>query len=230
MSISRFNLQTPASNAQSFYDFLNTNKTGTFLENTTIELSQDTSTLTIATANATFEIHIGSVAGTNNIVTLTGDIVSGLLARAGNSSTYAILMKEAILCNNGLIINIFWEGHSNSPEILLTIDNTGELAVILKSSSAFITGGSSASVATISGYRVTAAGSSSEATVTLTPQYGAQKTSLAPIVPMCNDNSISLPYAYAALHTQAPDVGLQSMRMNGSNYITNGVWYIKDGE
>lgn len=230
MSISRFNLQTPANNAQLFYDFLNTNKVGTFLENTTIELSQDTNTLTIATANATFEIYIGGVAGTNNIVTLTGDIVSGLLARAGNNTTTVILMKEAILCNNGLIINIFWQGHSNSPEILLTIDNTGELAVILKSSSSFITGGTSASIATISGYRVTAAGSSSEATVTLTPQYGAQKTSLAPIVPMCNDNSISLPYVFAALHTQAASQGIQAMRMNGSNYITNGVWYIKDGE
>ena len=58
MSISRFNLETPASNMQSFYNFLNANKAGTFLDDVTIELSEDTTTLTISTTNATFEIFV----------------------------------------------------------------------------------------------------------------------------------------------------------------------------
>lgn len=229
MSISRFNLETPASNMQSFYDFLNSNKAGTFLDDVTIELSQDTTTLTISTANATFEIHAGSIAGTSNLATFTANTTSAIVAKAGSTGAQEIQIKGAVLCKNGLIIDMYWY-NVHSPEIALTIDNNGELAVIFKSSSSFIGSGSSASIISISGYQVTDTNSSSKATVTLTPQYGAQKTSLAPMVPMCNDNSISLPYAYAALHTQAPDVGLQSMRMNGSNYITNGVWYIKDGE
>jgi len=230
MSISRFNSETPSGDMRSLYDFLSANKAGTFLENTTIELSQDASTLTISTTNATFEICVGSIAGTSNIATFTGDIISSLMAKQATSSPYGIQMKGAILCNNGLIIEIKYSNHSSSPEIALTIDNIGELAIIFKNNSYFIGSGSSADVNAISGYRVTDTNSSSEATATLTPQYGAQKTSLAPIVPMCNDNSISLPYVFAALHTQAASQGIQAMRMNGSNYITNGVWYIKDGE
>ena len=229
MSISRFNLETPASNMQSFYNFLNANKAGTFLDDVTIELSEDTTTLTISTTNATFEIHAGGISGTSSLATFTANVTSSLTVRPGTSSPNSVRIKGAILCNKGLIFDVSSD-YGHSPEIALTVDNAGELAVIFKDSSSFLSSSSSVSVISISGYRITATGSSSQATVTLTPQYGAQKTSLAPIVPMCNDNSISLPYAYAALHTQAPDVGLQSMRMNGSNYITNGVWYIKDGE
>lgn len=228
MSISRFNLETPAGNMQSFYNFLNANKAGTFLDDVTIELSQEDTKLTISTANSTFEISAGSIAGTSNLATFTANTTSTLIARVGASGAQEIQINGAVLCKNGLIISASWND-THSPEIALTIDNNGELAVIFKRISSFINNSSNV-IYSISGYRITTTGSSSEASVTLTPQYGAQKTSLAPIVPMCNDNSISLPYAYAALHTQAPDVGLQSMRMNGSNYITNGVWYIKDGE
>jgi len=214
---------------QPLYNFLNTNKAGTFLDDVTIELSEDTTKLTISTANATFEISAGEIAGTANIATFTANVTSSLAARDGVSGFYPVRIKGAILCNKGLIFDVSSD-YGHSPEIALTVDNIGELAVIFKYRSSFLSSGPSVSVNSISGYRITATGSSSQATVALTPQYGARKTSLAPIVPMCNDNSISLPYAYAALHTQAPDVGLQSMRMNGSNYITNGVWYIKDGE
>ena len=230
MSISRFNLETSASNMQPLYNFLNINKAGTFLDDVTIELSQEDTKLTISTANATFEINTGSIAGTDNIATFTANVTSSLAARAGVSSSYSVRIKGAILCNNGLIFDISSDYKGHSPEIAVTVDNAGELAVIFKDSSSFLSGGSSADINAISGYRVTDTNSSSRATVTLTPQYGAQKTSLAPIVPMCNDNSILLPYAYAALHTQASGIGIQAMRMNGSNYITNGVWYIKDGE
>ena len=132
MSISRFNLETPADNMQSLYDFLNANKAGTFLENVTIELSQDASTLTISTTNATFEICVGAIAGSSNIATFTGNIISSLIAKQATTSPFAIRMKGAILCNNGLIIEIKYSGHSSSPEIALTIDNTGELAIIFK--------------------------------------------------------------------------------------------------
>ncbi len=227
MSISRFNLETPASNMQSFYNFLNTNKAGTFLDNATIGLSEEGTKLTISTANATFEISVGSIEGTSNLAAFTANVTSSLIVRPGSSSHSSIKIKGAILCSKGIIFDISSEfGHS--PEIVLTVDNAGDLAVIFKKSSSFHD--SWGALISISGYRVTATDSSSEATVTLTPQYGAQKTSLAPIVPMCNDNSISLPYVFAALHTQAASQGIQAMRMNGSNYITNGVWYIKDGE
>lgn len=228
MSISRFNVETPASNMQSFYNFLNTNKAGTFLDNATIGLSEEGTKLTISTANATFEISVGSILGTSNLAAFTANVTSSLIVRAGSSRHSSIKIKGAILCSKGIIFDISSDDLGHSPEIVLTVDNAGDLAVIFKDSSSFCD--SSGALISISGYRVTATDSSSEATVTLTPQYGAQKTSLAPIVPMCNDNSISLPYVFAALHTQAASQGIQAMRMNGSNYITNGVWYIKDGE
>lgn len=227
MSISRFNLDTPASDMQSLYGFLNANKAGTFLEDVTIGLSENDTKLTISTTDATFEISAGSIVGTDNLATFTANVTSSIVVRSGSSGQSSIKLKGAILCNKGLIFDISCDfGHS--PEIALTIDNTGDLAVIFKNSSSFLSGGSSTAIISISGYCITATSSISEATVTLTPQYGAQKTSLAPIVPMCNDNSISLPYIYAALHTQTSDVGIQSMTMDGNNYITNGVWYIKD--
>lgn len=229
MSISRFNLPTSSSDMQSLYDFLNANKAGTFLENATIEISETKSTLTISSANATFTINTGSIARDVVFATFSGNITSTLYAKAGATSITSI--KGALLCNNGLIIetNVYMNADHISPEIALTVDSTGELAVIFKNA-AWTLASSSSAVASILGYRVTDTNSSSEATVTLIPQYEAQKTSLAPIVPICNDNSILLPYAYAALHTQAASQGVQAMRMNGSNYITNGVWYIKDGE
>lgn len=230
MSISRFNSETPLTELQLFYEFLNENKTGTFLDNVNIALnpvSSSSNILTISTDNATFSITTGNIIQGGTAIEFRA-IITSILGAKDQADAW-IAVKGALLCNNGLIIDIDsdYNGAHYSPEIALTVDSSGELAVIFKNAATILPSGSGA-VPSISGYRVNDTNSSSEATVTLTPQYGAMKTSLAPIVPLCTDNSILLPYTYAALHTQASGVGLQSMTMDGNNYITNGCWYIKD--
>lgn len=227
MAVSKFSVATSTNDMSLFYTFLNANKAGTFLENMEIELSEDSKTLTITSSKGT------------KITIVTGDTNQTFAVKfEGNITTYitpysntGVLSRltSALLCKNGIIVDmgsLINSSYYHLPQVMITVDNTGDLAVIFKNTTGLTDGNNNVS---ITSYRVTAADSTSQAVVTLTPQYGAQKTSLAPIVPMCNDNSISLPYAYAALHTQASGMGLQSMAMEGSNYITNGCWYIKDG-
>ena len=227
MAISKFSVETSTNDMSLFYTFLNANKAGTFLENMEIELSEDSKTLTITSSKGT------------KITIVTGDTKQTFAVKFEGKITTNIMpydttdklsrLTSALLCNNGIIVDIgtvVSNAYYHSPQVMITVDNTGDLAVIFKNTTGLTDGNHNVS---ITSYRVTAADSTSQAVVTLTPQYGAQKTSLAPIVPMCNDNSISLPYAYAALHTQASGMGLQSMAMEGFNYITNGCWYIKDG-
>lgn len=226
MAISKFSVETSTNDMNLFYTFLNANKAGTFLENMEIELSEDSKTLTITSSKGT------------KITIVTGDTKQTFAVKFEGKITTNIMpydttgklsrLTSALLCNNGIIVDMgaLSSAYYHSPQVMITVDNTGDLAVIFKNTPSLTDGNHNVS---ITSYRVTAADSTRQAVVTLTPQYGAQKTSLAPIVPMCNDNSISLPYAYAALHTQASEMGLQSIAMEGFNYITNGCWYIKDG-
>lgn len=227
MAVSKFSVATSTNDMSLFYTFLNANKAGTFLENMKIELSEDSKTLTITSSKGT---KITIVTGDTNqtfAVKFEGNITTNIIPY----QNFGVLSRltSALLCNNGIIVDMgtfVSNTYAHSPQVMITVDNTGDLAVIFNNTTGLTDGNYNVS---ITSYRVTAADSTSQATATLTPQYGAQKTSLAPIVPMCNDNSISLPYAYAALHTQASGMGLQSMAMEGFNYITNGCWYIKDG-
>lgn len=230
MSISKFPLSYITQDLTQFYNFLNTNKAGTFLDNMTIELVSNNE-LTITSANQTTITFY-----TNNSsagITFEGNITSSIKpenrsASGNNPASFG----SCLLCNNGLIVNAGADIYGTQyygAQVAITVDSTGDLAVIFRNSALLVNSGENTPIG-INGYRVIAADSVVESVISLWTQYEAQKTSLAPIVPICNDNSISLPYAYAALHTQAIGVGLQAMRMNGSNYITNGVWYIKDGE
>ena len=227
MAISKFSVETSTNDMSLFYTFLNANKAGTFLENMEIKLSEDSKTLTITSSKGT---KITIVTGDTNqtfAVKFEGKITTNI-APYYNSGMLSRL-TSALLCNNGIIVDMGTQlssAYYHSPQVMITVDNTGDLAVIFKNTTDLTDENHDVS---ITSYRVTAADSTSQAVVTLAPQYGAQKTSLAPIVPMCNDNSISLPYAYAALHTHAIGMGLQSIAMEGFNYITNGCWYIKDG-
>lgn len=227
MAVSKFSVATSTNDMSLFYTFLNANKAGTFLENMEIKLSEDSKTLTITSSKGT---KITIVTGDTNqtfAVKFEGNITTNIIPYP-NLGVLSRL-TSALLCNNGIIVDmgtLVSNTYAHSPQVMITVDNTGDLAVIFNNTTGLTDGNYNVS---ITSYRVTAADSTSQATATLTPQYGAQKTSLAPIVPMCNDNSISLPYAYAALHTQASGMGLQSMAMEGFNYITNGCWYIKDG-
>lgn len=227
MAVSKFSVATSTNDMSLFYTFLNANKAGTFLENMKIELSEDNKTLTITSSKGT---KITIVTGDTNqtfAVKFEGNITTNIIPY--HDLGVLSRLTSALLCNNGIIVDmgtLVSNTYAHSPQVMITVDNTGDLAVIFNNTTGLTDGNYNVS---ITSYRVTAADSTSQATATLTPQYGAQKTSLAPIVPMCNDNSISLPYAYAALHTQASEMGLQSMAMEGFNYITNGCWYIKDG-
>ena len=226
MAVSKFSVATSTNDMSLFYTFLNANKAGTFLENMEIELSEDSKTLTITSSKGTKITIVTGDTKQTFAVKFEGKITTNI--KPFNETGVLSRLTSALLCNNGIIVDMgaLSNAYYHSPQVMITVDNTGDLAVIFRNTTGLTDGNHNVS---ITSYRVTAADSTSQAVVTLTPQYGAQKTSLAPIVPMCNDNSISLPYAYAALHTQASGMGLQSIAMEGFNYITNGCWYIKDG-
>lgn len=68
-------------------------------------------------------------------------------------------------------------------------------------------------------------------TLKLKPHFGAERTALSPIIP-CGSYSGSegnfLPNAYFGTQTQLSGMGLTAVRINGVDYITNGVIYIRD--
>ena len=220
MAISKFS-QTASTDMTNLLSFLNANKVGTFLENVEMVLS-GTTALTLTGQNTSIIINTGSVAQDSKTVTYNGAITTGIKARSATSITVNI--TNAMLCKNGLILQPYTKFNSdisNIPQIVITVDNKGDLAVIFQAAAY--------THSAITGYRVTASDSPIEVKVTLTPNQGAAKTSLAPIVPLCNDNNNGLPYAYAAIHTELSGVSLSAVTINGEKYITNGIWFVKDG-
>jgi hypothetical protein len=134
----------------------------------------------------------------------------------------------ALLCNKGLIVQYYGKyDSSNSNDyygVCLTVDSNGKLSALV--STKHIPDESTA----INTWITCAAGSTADTQRSCRPFFGASLTSLAPITAQGIDNTLVLPYAYAAISTQLNQEGLYAVSINGSNYITNGVWYIKDGD
>jgi len=68
-------------------------------------------------------------------------------------------------------------------------------------------------------------------TLILKPQYNMDRTALSPIIPSggySGSEGNFLPNAYFGTQTQLSGEGLTAVRINGVDYITNGVIYIRD--
>ena len=212
-------------NLTNFYNWLNENKSGTFLENMTITLvtgSDTGSEITIESENAALTYKtIYSSSG--NVVSLHGLYNDWVQYYAGASGNTGSRFNSVLLCTNGIIFAVdSYSSNGGFPTnyFIVTVDSNGEIA--------FISTEGNINVTSPTGYRVAAYDSTTTPTVTLTPEYNSMLTSLAPVVPTTGDNSITLPYAFAAVHTQFANRGLSEVAIGGNNYITNGNWYIKD--
>ena len=217
-------------NLTEFFKWLQSKKTGTFLENLTMELTAATdtgSTLTIASANATLTFITQTTSATSATVKLTGETKERVYNCSGSSSVGGgVQISGAILCTNGIIIRVYTQ-YSNSTWVTnyfgITVESSGEVAFFHRDG--YINDSA------LTGYVGIAYKTTSTQTVTLTPKYDSPLTSIAPIapiVPQTSENDITFPYAFVALHTQQSGLGLAAVSIGTDKYITNGYWYVKD--
>ncbi len=216
-----------------FKNFLENNKKGTFLENAVLTLSQSrdaNDTLTITLGNVKVEF-LPDTSGANTILRYTGkysifSVKSGS-SKYGVTVQYIDLITAAMLGTKGLLIAYHGSiSGSNTTcitkyPIMLTVDSGGELAVVAYT-------GAAVANADYNSFHVFAYSSNYAPTTYAYPNYSAQQTSLAQIIPYTAESSVSLPCAYVAIHTQVGGEGLTEVIMNGKNYITNGYWYIEE--
>ena len=214
-------------NLTEFFKWLQSKKTGTFLENLTMELSAAAdigSTLTIASANATLTFNTLKATTTSATVKLTGETKERVYNFNGSSSVGGgVQISGAILCTNGIIIRVYTQYSSSTwftNYFGITVDSSGEVAFFHRNG--YINDGDP------TGYVGIAYKTTSTQTVTLTPKYDSPLTSIAPIVPQTSENDITFPYAFVAIHTQQSGLGIAAVSIGNDKYITNGYWYVKD--
>ena len=231
MAISRFSSGS-TTNLGIFANWLNEHKQGTFLENLTITLSQTINTndtLTIADDEVTIKFTVQSGSNKESFRYSSDDFTKVLKTTNGTDVTAYIV--GALLCDNGLMLQ-YYAGYSSSTwrdnyGVCITVDSDGKLAAIVTTGNNTIPESNSSQITT---WATCTSESTSDSTRTCRPSYSVNLTSLAPITAMSIDTNARLPYAYAAISTQLNEEGLQAISINGDNYITNGAWYIKDGD
>lgn len=224
--------QNKTTNMTTFKNWLEENKTGTFLENATFAISKtnvnnDTLTITLNDSAVKFIGTTSQNAVTFEFVGQYMTFTRSTSTSYGTSSTYAQLISGAMLSTHGLILK--YNGGYNSQStatiskypIILTVDSAGNLAVVAYT-------GAVIANAAYSTYDVMTYKSTATPTSNVYPNFSAPSTSLAPIAPYCDDPTTTLPYCYAAAHTQVGGEGFSQITLNDENYITNGYWYVND--
>lgn len=229
MAIVKFQQEATVSFA-SFYTFLQQNKEGTFLENATITFnseSPDVLTISDGIAAVELKLYASTSSAENYVVKLTGStITSGLRATTYNGGYVKI--TGAMLCSTGLIFkgeSKYSSSYTADVYFILTVGSDGKLAVIYPKS-----GAASTNQFNLEETNVLVYDSTQIVTFGLKPQFDANITALSPIVSITPDNTSYLPFVQSATATQLPQAGLQAVAIDSTEYITNGVWYIKDGE
>ena len=226
-------------------DFLNANKSGTFLNDCTITrevISTGLEGLYITQEDpnnpgyynkiSIFTYYGGSNHRTGQYEYLDSEqtvIRTWVTPDASNNQNRRI--RELMFCDNGFMLTMHVGTNATAfcNIVIITIDSNGNLILMIPSSSTMPT---QTGLPTI-GYHIV-----SNTTVTsqaLTPAaiiYGTNRTCLAPIaVPFSEDPTAYLPYAWVASQTQLSALSnpaFTGVRINNEDYITNGMIYIKD--
>lgn len=231
MAISRYQGGS-TTNLGDFANWLNEHKQGTFLENLTIALSQTVNTndtLSISDDEVTVKFTVQS--GSNKeCFRFTGASYTAIRKTTGGTGVTAYI-TGALLCNKGLMLQ-YYAGYSSSTSVTvyavcITVDSDGKLAAIVTATQNTIP---EDITSIITNWIAATSKSTTDSKVNCRPYYSANLTSLAPITAMAIDTNARLPYAYAAISTQLNSEGLSPVIIDGAPYITNGVWYIKDGD
>lgn len=206
---------TPTNLVEGFVNFLNNNKTGTFLENATI--TGNYYTMSIVLNQTTINIRtLKSSTATEYFIKLTGGVnVINWGELVNEQSTE---LSGMLLSNNGIIIKI--TNRTYIQYISIFVDSNNKLSFSYNSDTVY-----SSDYTQYVGVSIS---SINQNPTVLTPQYNATLTSLALITPTTGDNTIYFPNAYVAVSTQLPGVGMYIVTINDTVYITNGIWYIPD--
>ena len=229
MAISRFQQGSGSFDLSVFFQWLNAHKSGTFLENMTLTnstTSHTNDTITITDTDSTVKI----MANQGNHVPVLDFTAGSFNMEYGTqaASGATAYLVGALLCSKGLIIqyngSYLTYNNINNYGIAVTVDNNEKLAFIANHSLI------PAPDETITSWSTGATGSTTSAQRTCRPNFQASSTSLAPITAQGNDDNLYLPYAYAAISTQLNQEGMYAVVIDGKQYISNGVWYIKDGD
>lgn len=228
MAISRFT-QSPTSNLTAFKAWLDSHKAGTFLENVTIALSQTTSaddTITFSDDSAQIQ-YTARQASSFTVISYTADSTNFTYNSGTTLSDSNARIANAILCDNGIIFNLYGKASSGgataySSGFAITTDEKGKLALLVNPTPII-------SMTPYASWAAIASSSYTSAVIPSVPAFGMNQTSFAPIVALGDDDA-RLPHAFAAISTELTERGIERLEIDGSDYITNGVWYIKDGE
>lgn len=228
MAISKF-VTANTYDLTAFYNWLQAKKAGTFLENMTISLSAATatgSTLTIASKNATFTFNPKKATQAWAVISLTGESETWTNDTTASSySSDGTYFGGALLCANGIILRTSSSNNAIYTDnyFVVTADSSGEVAFVRRNVNAN-------KGADANGYIGIAYKSTAQKATVLTPAYDSPLTSIAPIVPQTSENDITFPHVFAALHTQQSGLGFAAVSIGNDKYITNGYWYVRDGE
>lgn len=225
------------------YDFLVSNQQGTFLENMTITRTEaegsNRENIVIASANASCKIQLYQrTSGTPGEVfryTANGYYYANTTYVLSSQYYSACYLYSVILCDKGLIFDFrgLYNNTSSSYNYVhsvgigLTVDNNGELACLRTTD--YLPAQESYNMRNTEWQAISATSTTGMNTRIVT-RFGTNRTALAPIPTLAENPDEYLPYAYAAIASQVANEGLQSVLINGKAYITNGVWYIKDGD
>lgn len=205
---------TPTTNLNGLSTWLNENKTGTIFENA--EISVISNALNIVLNQSTVILRIGAFgASGGDIITLQGGADDKIWKMPTN---IVVNFNQCILSNNGLIVELSVPNGLNY--IAISVDSNNKLSVVW--------GTDDVSITNITYYVGVSISSINLNHTTITPQYNANLTSLALIIPTTGNANIYFPNMYVAVSTQLPGIGIYIVTINDSVYITNGIWYIPD--
>lgn len=211
-----------------FKAWLDLNKAGTFLENITMQYVPSSSSSVLKLGKRNFEIELDATDSTGSgksVIYYRGQYTSLDVSNKSGSNYSKIRLTGAILCSRALILSYQNSGSSTiCHRIMITTDSQGDLAVIAFIGDFYNFSGNTTK------YGVITYDSPGVAYIDLKPQFGANKTSFAPVAPIAATSERTIPGVYGALTTQLSGEGLQSVLKDGVPYITNGIWYAKDGD
>lgn len=213
------------------YNLITANKAGTFLEDLTIELSNNNKTLTISNGTASMIITVSADNNTFDAIVFNGKY--NHLNGNGTQLYGKAYLTDAVLCSNGLMFSIYGNDGAIDDSFktryyVLTTESDGGLAFIAGNPSNYAGNGSGVEY-NDNGFFIISENSITNPIVITVTLKGAQLTSLAPLFPSSTDDNIILPNAYVAVYTQQSNTGFATVIINGQSFITNGRWYIKDG-
>jgi hypothetical protein len=229
MSIHLYDAGTSSLSWTGFSSWFETNKNG-LMTNISLRVSGDTSNLCYFKDNNDPDtnnsiIYIILRDGSSGVI-----YIQGLIGYFGQVSygNGGCMLRRAIMCSNGILFE-FATSETTSAGICdvgIVFDKNDDPVIM------FRRGMSSGTYRTPMASRDWGIYGTSTAslspTVTILPKYGSKRTTLAPVIPEGIETENYCPNCWVASCTQLSSEGLNAVRINAVDYITNGCIYVRD--